>query len=496
MYEHEELDPQKLYIRKEIEKQILIRSPYLLGKKVLNFNRYCKNHKDWDNWVRTNVDLKGNSPGKYLILQPRECFKTTFFSVNLIISFLLNNPDDAILIVSSNNANATAILRQIKNVFERNERFRYLFGDWVNKDNWNQNEIIINPRTNHDQKEASVTAVGKGNQLTSRHYKRIIFDDVVTSDDRDSRACRDDTRRYFMDCWDILDKQVGQLFVVGTRWCIDDLFSDIFEINKKLKENSFKSLITPAVAEDGTLNFPTILTKEKLDELRILKVGKDALDNASFESQYMLRPIASGDQIFKKFNYYNANETKYDVFILYCDPAISDKTKSCYSAIVLIGHICEGIHKGKWGVHATSIEKRPPTKLMQDMINLHRATREMFNLDIATYMETNGFQALMKDNVMRIAMEQGYELPITSRTETLNKEMRIGSLEPYITQAFLLFRDDWETASGNYKLLLQQLKDFPQGEKDAPDALCGAHLVSRGRYFNTVLEEEHAEVQQ
>jgi predicted phage terminase large subunit-like protein len=492
MYYETELVEDNTEVKEYLQQEILKRSPYLLGKNVLGFNRYCENHKEWDKWTRQHIDFTGKLPSKNLVLQPRETFKTTFFTVNLVINFLLNNPDDTILIVSSNNANATGILRQIKSILEHNETFRTLFGELVNTENWNTGEITIKTRRNYNQKEATITAVGRGNQITSKHYKRIIFDDICTSDDRDSPAVREATIKYFMDCWDILDKQCGQIFLIGTRWHINDLYAHVFELNKRLpEEDRFNILITPAIDDKGKLNFPNILTQKKLDELRILKVGTDALDQASFEAQYMLRPISSSDQIFKQFHYYDASTAKYEVFIMYCDPAISDKQSACYSAVVVIGRILEPIElKGRWGVHAASIDKRPPTKLVNDMINLHKYLAETFKLDIATYMEQNGFQALMKDNIMKAAMETGYRLPITGRTETMNKDMRISSMEPYVTQGFLLFRDDWRTASGNYNVLMQQLREFPQAQKDAPDALCGAHLISRGRYFNMELTEE------
>jgi predicted phage terminase large subunit-like protein len=265
-------------------------------------------------------------------------------------------------------------------------------------------------------------------------------------------------------------------------------------INKTLPEDSkFKVLITPAIdKQTKALNFPTILTQAKLDELRLIKVGKDALDFSSFSAQYLLEPLSPTDSVFHTFHYYDPQTTEFEVAIMFCDPAVS--RTGCYSAAVVIGKISTGELKNKWGVIVTSIEKRIPTKLVNDVINLHKFVTQTYNVECPVYFETNGFQVLMKDNIMNVAQEQGYQLPVTGKTTTKNKEAKITGLEPYISTGFLLFRKDWATAGGGYQILMEELQSFPQGDEvDGVDALAMAHEVSRGRYFSYEPEPEPKE---
>jgi predicted phage terminase large subunit-like protein len=217
-------------------------------------------------------------------------------------------------------------------------------------------------------------------------------------------------------------------------------------------------------------------------------VGKDVLDFSSYSAQYLLEPLSPTDSVFHTFHYFDLSTTEFEVAIMFVDPAIS-KT-GCYSAAVVIGKIMNGELKNKWGVIATSIEKRIPTKVITDVINLHKFITQTYNIECCTYFEQNGFQVLMKDNLMKIAQEQGYSLPVTGKTTTQNKIQKITGLEPYISTGFLLFRKDWATAGGGYNILMEELQAFPQGDEvDGIDSLAMANEVSRGRYFSYAIEE-------
>jgi hypothetical protein len=61
-------------------------------------------------------------------------------------------------------------------------------------------------------------------------------------------------------------------------------------------------------------------------------------------------------------------------------------------------------------------------------------------------------------------------------------------MEPSVSQAMLLIRQDWRDAPEGYGVLFEQLKMFPQGYVDGPDALHGAWKQTRSRYYMS--EEE------
>lgn len=485
-------DQEKLATKLALEKELLKRSPYLLGKKVLGFTRYTEPHKQWDKWVRTHIDLTCTKPSKSLVMMPRETFKSTFFTVNLCISILLNNPNATILIASSTITNASSLIRQIKNIYERKEHFIELFGDHQ-ADVWTSTELNISTRTNFVGKEANISCTGKGAILTSRHFDFIICDDLVSSDDRDSKTARDSTLRWFQDLWDLLKKDTGQLMVIGTPWHKKDLYWHIQEnVQPALADGvKFNIFIKPAHdKETGELNFPTILTEEKLAELKAVKMGKDTVSNAEFMAQYELTPLSEADQVFKTLSYYNHQTTEYQTFIIFVDPALSKKESGDYSAIVVIGLIKSGINRSKWGICYASLDKRNATTLMQDVIRIHKMFAEMYKVDVALFMESNGFQSILLDNTMKAALEGDYMLPISPINHSENKQNRIAGMEPYFSQGFLLIRDDWKNAPEKYNILVDQLSSFPQGNDDGPDALEGAFKISRSRWYTLEPTEE------
>lgn len=476
--ERNQIPKRQLELRYELQKEAIKRSPYLLGKYVLGFDKFCSTQIKWDKWARQHIDYYCKRQTRNLIMQPRGVFKTSFFVVTQTINILLCNPNASILIISSTSGTASDILRSIKSILKNNEKLKSLYGEFET-DCWNNTELIIKQRTNLSAKEPSVTCMGKGATIVGKHYDVIFPDDLVSDNDRDSAAERKATQLYFEGLFDIVKRQTGQVIITGTRWHMQDMYNHILS-NKSLSDK-FNKLITPAIAEDGSLNFPELLTKEILDDLRIVKQGKDALDNSSFESQYQLRPISASEQIFKIFHYYDHATTSYECFIMYTDPALSSKTTACYSAIIILGLINEGLYKGRWGVAYGSIEKRNPSKLMSDVIRIHKTFSEI--KETACIMENNGFQSLLVDNTIKQALTDGYNLPISGKTNTKNKDMRIAAIEPYLSQAHLLIRNDWRDAPEGYKIIMEQLTEFPQGLKDAVDALAGAHEISKGRYY-------------
>ena len=64
-------------------------------------------------------------------------------------------------------------------------------------------------------------------------------------------------------------------------------------------------------------------------------------------------------------------------------------------------------------------------------------------------------------------------------------------MEPFISQGFLRFREDFDTAPENYTALLEQLQNFPQGKIDGPDALQCAHSYTQtGFSCRTVIKDD------
>lgn len=112
-------------------------------------------------------------------------------------------------------------------------------------------------------------------------------------------------------------------------------------------------------------------------------------------------------------------------------------------------------------------------------------TQRQFRADLFG-VETNQFQELLADQIAVTSQERGLMLPIVPLDNRVNKEVRIRRLTPYLARGLLRFKAD----SPGAQLLVQQLRDFPEGEHDdGPDALEMA-LRLIGQLLNTAPETE------
>jgi len=94
-------------------------------------------------------------------------------------------------------------------------------------------------------------------------------------------------------------------------------------------------------------------------------------------------------------------------------------------------------------------------------------TQGEFRADSIAF-ETNQFQELLATQLMQKASVAGYSVPLVKVVNTVNKNIRIRRLGPYLSQKNIRFKAN----SPGTKLLVGQLRDFPVSEyDDGPDSL-------------------------
>ena len=90
--------------------------------------------------------------------------------------------------------------------------------------------------------------------------------------------------------------------------------------------------------------------------------------------------------------------------------------------------------------------------------------------------ETNAFQSMAADAMLRYATARGVQMPITTVCHVVPKIQRIRGLAPFLAQKRLRVKD---TPGG--RLLVSQMMEFPVGDfDDAADGLATA--VEAGNY--------------
>lgn len=194
---------------------------------------------------------------------------------------------------------AKAFLRQIKVELETNERLKEWFPDVLWADprkqalKWSEDEgIIVKRRSN--PKEATVEAWGLvDGQPTSKHYRRMVYDDVVT---RESVTTSEMIKKT-TEAWELsrnLSAEGGESRYIGTRYHFLDTY-------KTMMERGIKARIYPATKDGTASGEPVLMSRETLAKKRVEM-------QSTFNSQMLQNPSPDEDAYFKKdwFRWYDA----------------------------------------------------------------------------------------------------------------------------------------------------------------------------------------------
>lgn len=329
-----------------------------------------------------------------------------------------------------------------------------IFESCVTKKNWY--------KTNYDDEVYCIEV--PNHTIYVRRNGKGVFLNQCNQDDRESAAVREKKKRWFKDLISILEPD-GEILVVGTRWHSDDLYQALFEMNTKLPEESKYDIeIDSIVDSEGNLNYPSIY---KEGDVARLKIEKGLIE---FYAQYMNEALPSETQRFKpeNFKYYTdyGSNKKDDPLQLhtcrhfaYVDPALGKEND--YS-VILVG----AVKDRKLYIRDAFISNTVTPDVVIDRLEYFY---NFYDLQKAG-VETNGFQSLFGTAVSNRG------IPFFGVQNVKKKQIRIDSIEPFINNGNVLFREDWSSV---YPELIEQLVSYPvHKHDDCPDCLEGLIRMS------------------
>lgn len=157
-----------------------------------------------------------------LILAPRGHGKSTICTITFSIWRIIHAPDIRILIVSNTAAQAESFLREIRTQLTQNEALTSIFGSSLGP-RWSQEEIIVSARR-RIAKEATVTAMGVGGPIITKHYDMIILDDMINEENARTEEQREKMKVwYYKSLLPCLEPN-GEIHILGTRYHPYDLY--------------------------------------------------------------------------------------------------------------------------------------------------------------------------------------------------------------------------------------------------------------------------------
>ena len=409
-------------------------------------------HGEWVKWY------EGAKHRTKMILVPRACFKSTFFTVGRTLQALAQDKNHRILIANATLGNSQKFLGEVKNHLRKNELYKELYGGeegFYDKNlKWSEDEVEI-PGRSLGTREASVTAVGVGGNLVSQHYSMIIADDLMNETNSATRFQTDKVIDWWKRAFSLLDYD-GEMVIIGTRWSYYDLYSYVVDNFSDTTD----IYIRGAYNEDGSLYFPELLNEAKLKELK----GRQG--SYIFSSFYLNDPVDEDSALIKKsqIKYYEEAPKNLNIFTV-CDPAVSQSTQADHSCILVIGvdpfnnwYVLE-VRRDKWTVG--------------ELIEQLFATYEMWKpitMTIEVIGQAQGLMTPIHDEEDR----RNRYLPlieIKSRPD-IKKENRIRSvLQPRFERGKIFIRKEMED-------LEEELLKFPRGNDDMIDAMTDMDEIS------------------
>lgn len=412
-------------------------------------------YKDWDK-IHDEMEFFLSKPAsKKALLVPRNHLKTSMVTIGKPIQYVLRNPNVRILIANQVWDMARKMLSEIKAHLEISNLPK-IFGDF-RSESWNMDSITVKGRSKA-LKEPTILTTGIEAETTGGHFDVILLDDLVGHQNCQTPEQREKAKRFRRSMINLLEPG-GVLIEVGTRWHLDDTFSEVFE-----KEAEYYDIMNRKVIEDGKIIFPkkfnlkwdpstktfSHVTYPCFDFIDHLK---KSMTPSEFAAQYMNNPIDEENQLFKPayFKYFDRKPERLFISMT-LDPAISEKQSADYFAINVSGmdenyniYVLDTL-KGHW-------------KVSEQVDNIFTMYEKWHPVVVG--LEVVAYQKALKGWLEEKMRQRGVYFPITELKRNTNesKEFRVKALEPFYREG-KVFHQHW------MKTLEDELLTFPKGKHD------------------------------
>ena len=315
-------------------------------------------------------------------------------------------------------------------------------------------------------KEGGMTTAGVGGPITGKGAHLLIVDDPIKNDEEARSPLH---RQKQWDWWQSTAGtrlRPGGLFViVQTRWHRDDLAGRILR-EAKTNGQRWREIKLPALAEDrdplgrapGEALWPEVYTAEHLDRVRTSRTSY------FWKALYQQDPIAEGstewpDSYFSPSIWFDEWPDQYLCRVMALDPSKGrDARFGDYSAFIMLQ-----VGLDNTAYIDADLNIRNVSVIVETALEMARDFRPD-----GFMVETNQFQELLASELLRRAAELNRFLPVYYCDNHVPKVVRIRRLTQHLSAGRLKFK----AGSRGARLLVEQLRDFPNGDHDdGPDAL-------------------------
>ena len=413
--------------------------------------------------------------------------------------------------VSANPQLAQDQLGVIKNIF-KSEIHRELWPEMLNyekgrtgelehkpKGTWTLDAIDVDhPERPSTEKDRTIKATSARSTNTGGHYKLIVFDDLVTDENYDSRAGREEVRRAYKSFSKIAT--TGSIkWMVGTRYLPQDLYGELKEtfvpqydeagniVEEKPLWNWFERAVEDSKFHDGSGVFiwPRMqmpngqwygFDRQILATKRAESLGDDAL----FGGQYFNNPEVGGENRINRDNfiylqpnllenrqgrwYYGSKELKLScgMDLAFSEKSTDKNSKRDFTSIAVTAWDAEGY------LYILQLKRFQTAKAevyYKELFDLH----QYWDFREAT-VETNAGGAVVANFIQDEIRREGHTLVIKHQ----HKNQREGIKEERNAQLFQpLYRTKsvYHTKGGYTRLLEEELVSAKPAHDDLMDSI-------------------------
>ncbi len=436
--------------------------------------------------------LKGS---RQVVAAPRGHAKSTNFTFKDDLHAILYAYKHYILILSDSSEQAEGFLDDIKTELEDNANIIMDFGSLKGDKVWRTGVILT-------KTDIKAEAIGSGKKVRGRRHRNWRPDLIVLDDiENDENVNTPEQRRKLKNWFDKAVSKAGDTYTdimyIGTILHYDSLLNNVLQ-NPRYKTKKYRAVISEAVNtklwdewegiytnlfnenheedarafyeanEEEMLLGAEVLWEEKLSYYDLMEI-KVSEGTASFNSELQNDPIDPESATFNPewFDYYEPELVDFSspefVFVAANDPSLGKNKKSDTSSII---NLALSTKTGYMYVADASVERRKPDVIIDDVFEMNRRLKRDYKKGFYKFgVEVVQFQYFFKEVMAAKSAEEGEYIPIEEIQSTVNKVLRIESLQPVIKNKYLKFNRE-------HKTLLKQLQEFPMGKNDdAPDGL-------------------------
>jgi len=255
----------------------ILKNPHIIGRMV-GKDLLTPMHSAWTR------EVWGKPSGVHTGIQAhRGAYKTTAITEIGTIWWWLFHPQDRIALIRKTftaAADSLSVIRQLMEREEIRELFRLVHGKAPEFTEKRADRLTFDFKRSIT-KEGSLGAYGINNLPTGLHVDRALCDDIVTDDDRYSKAEREKTIRSTQELLsNIIDRGKSVMFV-GTPWHKDDAWTHVINAACPLGVSKYPRDVTGLISDT--------------EFAKICRLNTPAMIAANYE----LRHVASDDLLFQ-----------------------------------------------------------------------------------------------------------------------------------------------------------------------------------------------------